>query len=250
MLNLLAGMVVAFAMYSKIPMPHLNWNERNMRYAMCYFPMIGAVIGLVMNLWFRLAEYAGYGVIFRTGVLILIPVLISGGIHLDGLLDTADALSSWKSMEEKLEILKDSNSGAFAIITGICYFILDFCVFTECDADDLKIIGLSFVLSRALSAFAVVKFRKAKNTGLLRAFSDAAVGNRVALVSAIWAVVIVCAAIALDPRRGIMMTVCTAAVYWFYRHMSYKKFGGITGDLAGWFVQICELAVAIGVILI
>ena len=46
---------------------------------------------------------------------ILIPVLITGGIHLDGLLDTADALSSYKTKEEKLEILKDSHAGAFAL---------------------------------------------------------------------------------------------------------------------------------------
>ena len=54
----------------------------------------------------------------------MIPIIITGGIHLDGLLDTADALSSYKSMEEKLEILKDSHTGAFAIIVGGAWFIL------------------------------------------------------------------------------------------------------------------------------
>lgn len=66
-----------------------------------------------------------------TAVLILIPVLITGGIHLDGLLDTADALSSYKTKEEKLEILKDSHAGAFAIIIGICWFVLDFGIYSR-----------------------------------------------------------------------------------------------------------------------
>lgn len=52
------------------------------------------------------------------------PGSVTGGIHLDGLLDTADALSSYKTKEEKLEILKDSHAGAFAIIIGICWFVL------------------------------------------------------------------------------------------------------------------------------
>ena len=107
---LLQGFIVAFSMYSKIPMPRVQWTEKNMKYCFCFFPLIGAVIGLAQNLWFHLAVYAGFGVNFRTAVLILIPVAVTGGIHLDGLLDTADALSSYKTMEEKLEILKDSHA--------------------------------------------------------------------------------------------------------------------------------------------
>ena len=58
-------------------------------------------------------------------VFVLIPpVLVTGGIHLDGFLDTADALSSWQPWEKKLEILKDSHAGAFAIIMGCAYFAL------------------------------------------------------------------------------------------------------------------------------
>ena len=54
---------------------------------------------------------------------VLIPVLVTGGIHLDGLLDTADALSSWQTRERRLEILKDSHAGAFAIIVCCGYFL-------------------------------------------------------------------------------------------------------------------------------
>ncbi len=48
----------------------------------------------------------------RASVAVLIPVLVTGGIHLDGLLDTADALSSWQTRERRLEILKDSPRGS------------------------------------------------------------------------------------------------------------------------------------------
>ncbi|MDD3797349.1 MAG: adenosylcobinamide-GDP ribazoletransferase, partial [Lachnospiraceae bacterium] len=182
MKDFLMGFVVAFSMYSKIPMPRLEWTSRNMKYCMCFFPLIGLVIGALDIAWYQLAVYLGFGQIFRTAVLILIPVIVTGGIHLDGLLDTADALSSYKPMEEKLLILKDSHAGAFAIIVGIFYFVLSFGVFSEVTLQKLYVIGAGFVLSRAFSGLGLVSLKKAKNTGLLAAFSDAAANQKVAAV--------------------------------------------------------------------
>ena len=58
----------------------------------------------------------------------LIPFFVTGGIHLDGMLDTADALSSWRPMERRIEILKDSHAGAFAILICVVYFFLLYAV--------------------------------------------------------------------------------------------------------------------------
>ena len=55
---------------------------------------------------------------FLAVILTVIPVFVTGGIHVDGLLDTSDALSSWQERTRRLEILKDSHAGAFAIITA------------------------------------------------------------------------------------------------------------------------------------
>ena len=125
MKNIGRSLCVAFSMYSKIPVPQVEWTRESMKYCICFFPAVGAVIGAVTLIWNDLAGSILSGSPLFTAVLILIPVLISGGIHLDGLLDTADALSSYKSKDEKLEILKDSHAGAFAIIVGICWFVLD-----------------------------------------------------------------------------------------------------------------------------
>lgn len=250
MIDFFKGFVVVFSMYSKIPMPRIEWTEKNRKYCFCFFPLIGLVIGGVMNLWYRLAVYAGFGVNFRTAVLILIPVVISGGIHLDGLLDSADALSSYKSQEEKLEILKDSHAGAFAIIVGISYFILSFGVFSEVTEEKLLVIGLGFMLSRAFSGFGLVKLKKAKNTGLLRSFSDAAANRVVMITMVIYIVGTVLLMMGLNFRYGAAELVLALLVFCWYRSMSYRKFGGITGDLAGCFLQICELVTALGVILL
>ena len=132
--------LIAFSMYSKIPMPQCEWNEENMAYAMCFFPWIGVAIGGVTWLWGTFGTYLGLSSAFYTVILTLIPWFLTGGIHLDGLLDTADAMSSWQERERRLEILKDSNSGAFAVITCAVYFyVLLWCIQPDqcpCPGDD------------------------------------------------------------------------------------------------------------------
>ena len=111
---------IAFSMYSKIPVPQSEWTKENMRYVMCFLPIIGAVIGGLVYGWALLASVLGIvgETSFYTAVMILIPVAVTGGIHLDGFLDTSDALSSWQTQEKRLEILKDSRAGAFAVLMG------------------------------------------------------------------------------------------------------------------------------------
>ena len=174
--------------------------------------------------------------------------LITGGIHLDGLLDTADALSSYKTKEEKLEILKDSHAGAFAIIIGICWFVLDFGIYSEADAHTIGLLAIGFVISRTLSGLSLVSFRMAKNTGLAATFSDMALKSRVRIVMICYLIVCAGLLLYLDPLYGTAELIGALLVFFWYRHLSYEKFGGITGDLAGFFLQNCELFMAVCVI--
>lgn len=247
-MNIIRSFFIAFSMYSKIPMPRTEWTKEAMKYSMCFFPLIGVVIGGLVLLWNWLAGGIGAGNTLFAAVLVLIPVLVTGGIHLDGLLDTADALSSYKPMEEKLEILKDSHAGAFAIIIGIAYFLLCFGICSEAVTESLQILAVGFVLSRALSGLGIVSFRMAKNTGLAATFSDMAVKNQVRVIMICYILLCGGTMLALNPILGTAGLLGAAAAFGYYRWMSYKKFGGITGDLAGFFLQICELAMAICVI--
>ena len=253
---------IAFSMYSKIPMPNSPWDKENMRYVMCFFPMVGLVIGALTVGWMALLpllhlDGGGFGV--GAVVLALIPVAVTGGIHLDGLLDTSDALGSWQEPERRLEILKDSCAGAFAVIMGCVYFSLTLGVYTTFQDTALAIwqegafsdmrslfqLACTYVFSRSLSGLAIVTRPMAKNTGLAAAFSDGAQKRTVA-VSMVCYLIVCCGAIlVLDPIPG---AVCLAAgflIYLYYCVMAKDKFGGITGDLAGWFVQVVELGMAL-----
>ena len=118
--------IIAFSMYSKIPMPKVSWSKDNMRYVMCFFPLVGTVIGGLVYLWSKISSSLPFSNVFHTVILILIPLIITGGIHMDGYLDTLDALSSYGSKEKKLEILKDPHTGAFALIHCVIYFFLTY----------------------------------------------------------------------------------------------------------------------------
>ena len=93
---------IAFAMFSKIPMPQAEWTKENMKYMFCFFPFIGTAIGALTLAASWAAGHLGLSVLFLSVILTVIPVLVTGGIHVDGLLDTADALSSWQERKRRL----------------------------------------------------------------------------------------------------------------------------------------------------
>ena len=158
---------VAFAMYSKIPMPRADWNKENMKYTFCFFPFIGLVIGALSYFagWLGMSFY--FNPTFISAILVLIPVFVTGGIHVDGLLDTSDALSSWQERERRLEILKDSHAGAFAVITASVYFLAWYGAYSQLwvNVAALKIMALGFMVSRCFSGISVMTFPKARKDG-------------------------------------------------------------------------------------
>jgi adenosylcobinamide-GDP ribazoletransferase len=239
--------VIAFAMYSKIPMPRVDWNKDNMRYVMCFFPVIGVVIGGIVYWWSELAKICSVGIGFQAAIYILLPIVITGGIHMDGLLDTSDALSSYQTREKKLEIMKDSHAGAFAVIVCACYFLLSYGIWQEINTSAIPILAIGFVLSRALSGLSIVTFPIAKNSGLASMFAEEAKKKVTLVVMLLY--IILCSSLMLwiNFKLGAICIVTAGLVFVYYRYMSVKQFGGITGDVAGYFLQVVELAMAITV---
>lgn len=247
-MSIINSFFIALSMYSRIPVPRVDWEKENMRYAMCFFPMIGVVIGAVMYLAGWLLDKTSVGGLFRGVVFTLIPIIITGGIHMDGFMDTMDALGSWGDREKKLEILKDSHAGAFAILGMGCYLMWSVAVWSELPAEVLRVCGVSFVLSRALSGFSVVTFPAAKNSGLLKMFQDGAQKKVVRITMCLYvaAAVIMMAVMNARAMTGAVTGVMIAFLY--YIVVSRKQFGGVTGDLAGFFLETAELAMFTGIL--
>ena len=237
------SLIVAFAMYSKIPMPNIEWSKENMKYPLCFFPLVGAVIGAILCGWRIAYPYLCNGNFLPAVVFVIVPVIVSGGIHVDGYIDTVDAICSHKPMERKLEILKDTHTGAFAIIMTLAYFLIALGVWSEMPIDAVPVLAVGFVMSRALSGLAIVIFPHAKTSKLLAAFADGANKKIVGITMVVY--VIVCGALMcyLQPLYGSIAILGAALSFGYYYYTAKKHFGGITGDVAGYFVQVCELII-------
>lgn len=247
---LVESMIIAFSMYSKIPMPKIEWHEENMKYAFCFFPMVGVVIGLVVYGIGQLGLELKIGKVLFAAIMSVIPVLITGGIHLDGFLDTMDAISSYGDREKRLAILKDSNSGAFAIIGGLVYFMLCLGFWSEIRKEVLAPLAVGYALSRTLSGLSLVTFPLARNTGLAATFQKGAHRKRCQLVMVIYLVIELGLLLYMSPLVGESLLIGALLTFVYHYYICKKHFGGITGDLAGYFLQICELVmlgVAVGV---
>ena len=249
--NVLQGLLLALSSFSKIPMPQIEWREENMRYMMCFFPVVGLAIGLVLALWTWLTQAVGFGpVLFGAGVALL-PIAVSGGIHLDGFCDVVDAQSSHAEPARKREILKDPHSGAFAAIAVAAYIVAYAAVAGELTVSwrVAVLLTMMHVASRCMSGIATVAFPTSSSKGMLSMFHESARGKQILLILAIE--LVICGVVTMTTclPAGIMLLVglaCLALLHPFAK----SQFGGMSGDLAGFFLQTAELAMLVAIVVV
>lgn len=240
-MRLMQSFIIAFSTYSRIPMPKAVWSDENRRYSMCFFPLIGVAIGLVLAAWLWICNCLNAGAFLQGSVAALLPVLVTGGIHMDGFMDTMDAVASWQSRERRLEILKDSHTGAFAVIGCEGYLLLSAGLYSELRLCDAWTMICVFVLSRSLSALTLNHLPKANPGGMLSGFADAAKKRAVDAACGGYALICALMLMIFHGWIGVGTVLAAGGCLAYYRYFAMKHFGGVTGDLAGWFVEIMEL---------
>lgn len=244
------SLISAFLMYARIPMPQIEWKEENRRYALGWFPLIGAVIGGLHLLWRILCTRFGIGQMLFAAGAVLLPVLITGGIHLDGFCDVTDARASCADREKRLQIMSDPHIGSFAVMRVCLYLILQTALFTQ--ISDLRssiVIACGYVLSRSCSALSAITFRCAKKTGTLQDFVKPSHRSVTLVMDGMFAAFALSVMLTANRIQGCAAFGCALLSFLYYRHIAYKEFGGTTGDLCGWFLQLCEIAMLTAVVL-
>lgn len=240
-MQIIKAIIIAFSMYSQIPMPQFEWKDEDMKYMLCFFPWVGIITGVCVYFWKIICAGLEIGVLCYTTVGMAIPLLITGGFHVDGFMDTMDAFHSYRPKEEKLMILKDSHIGAFAVIMLVLYGLVYAGAFSEIQCNNLlKIVCAGFWLSRVLSGISVVTFPTAKKEGMLYLSADSSQKNIVRGTLYLQGIMCIGFMLWCSLYAGgiaVATALCTF-VYYYYR--CQKELGGITGDTAGWFVLICE----------
>lgn len=242
------SLMVALSTYSIIPMPQFEWNEKNMKYAICFFPVVGVFCGVLIWLLGRLGAIFNVSNLFVALVATCIPLLVSGGIHMDGFMDTVDALSSHQTREKKLEILSDPHIGAFAVIYCGVYLLLNVTFLYEIySLGYLFLICPMYVLSRCISSLCAVNLPNAKNKGMLSSYTKDTKRKTVNIVMVLLAVVSVTTILLISPVVGGISLAIGLLWTFLYCRIVKKQFGGVTGDTAGFFLQVFELCFLFGV---
>lgn len=230
-------------MYSRIPMPHFEWASDDMKYHLIFFPWVGAVIGVLEYALYYLYEKYQYPHLALAALALAIPLVVTGGFHLDGYMDVTDALSSWQTKEKRLEIMKDPHIGAFSVINLVTLGLIMFAAILMMTKEAFITWCFSFFVVRCLSGICVVRGKKAKEDGLLHTEAKTASDNIVFIALIVELIACFVYAFYVNPYPTIALIVVSFLSTVGYIRMAYKNFGGITGDLAGWFVVNTEMLI-------
>lgn len=228
-------------------------TEEEMAKSALYFPVVGIVQGLIAagssSLFLILfpAEIAG-------ALVIVLMTLINGGFHLDGLMDTADALAVKSSgnteadREKRLSVMKDSRSGAIGVVAVVILLLLKYECIVSLLTTDVQLVFFMPVMPKWAMVLSLYYGKPARNHGLGKIFADG-LGRRelagAALFLAVSLIFFHTAAGAYLPGNGyllygILVTAVSAfslmSVFFFS-----NRFGGITGDTLGATGEVSEI---------
>ncbi len=195
--------------------------------AVACYPLVGAAVGALQALsgW----GWQQIGLPWPGVVAVLIGVLATGALHLDGVMDAADGLWGGVTPEERLRIMRDERVGAFGVLAALFVVLLKVSLYTPRGA------WLAPVLGRWAVALAVVRYPYARQHGLGRALKEHARGRQ-----ALWATLFT--ALLVLPWDGAGAWALAAGAAWLTARYALQRLPGLTGDIYGALVEVAEIA--------
>jgi adenosylcobinamide-GDP ribazoletransferase len=238
---------VALRFLTRMPVRHgAPWRDGALAASVAAFPLVGALVGAAGALVFALASWLGLPPPLAALLAVAAQILLTGGLHEDGLADLADGFGGGRTRADKLRIMRDSRLGSFGALALILALLARIAALTALAAPALAgaaLIGAAAV-SRAGLAAVMASLPRARDDGLaagagrphpLRA--AAAAGIAALLAFAVLAPGM--AAAGLVAASGALLIVALLA-----RH----QIGGYTGDVLGAAQQLAEIAFLLGTV--
>ncbi len=249
-MRLIRAVILAFSTYTRLPTPKVKWDDDAMKLAIALLPLAGVLIGGAIWGWQLICRYFEISAVLFAAVAVVLPVVITGGIHMDGYCDTSDALASLQDKERGLEILKDSHIGAFALIRFSTHLLFSFGLLYELFLRGYDHgIGFLYILSRCFAAYSAITMPNARKDGMLVAFTAKADRRSAGIILALLTTVAAAGWIWYTFPDGLAgIALCLPVTLW-YRSIARKRFGGVTGDTTGYYLQITELTMLAGLLL-
>ena len=229
------------SMFCSIPVPQI-WDEKAKDKMLLFLPIVGLEIGAIWALLAWACNFLNLPALVTGLILCAYPFLITGFLHLDGYMDVTDAVKSWRDLERRREILKDSHVGSFAVIGIVLLLVAQFAVFASAPVDTNYLI-LIFIpaVSRCCSALAVMGLKPMSTSQ----YADQRKSKSHMVVLTIMLVVFLAAGFLLCGKYGFAL-IGGIVGYALALHRGYKSLEGMNGDISGYALTIGELcAVAV-----
>ena len=233
------AMLMSFTMFCAIPSPFHKWDEEARPYMTLFLPLVGAFIGGLWGLAAFLGRHFGLPVLLGAALLTALPILLSGGMHMDGYMDVTDAVRSYRDLEERRRILKDPHTGSFATLFAVLLLLCEAGAFAavrpEAPAFALVLIP---VTSRALSGLFVTLLRPMSSSEYAGTYRQGVKKGHI-VVFFLW----LAAAAALGAvflGRYVFVMLGVAVGYLWKLFGAVRSLDGMSGDIAGYALSFGE----------
>jgi len=235
------GLIFALQFLTIIPIKtKKSIEESNIPQSIIFFPLVGLLLGLVLVSANTLCIHLSLNRFLTDAILITSLIILTGGLHLDGLADTVDALSSNKNRAEMLKIMRDSTIGTMGALSLIVVILLKLSLLYSINPKFVNIsLFLMCVLSRYSLVFPMFLFPYARQEGKARAFIDGSNLKKFILTGLI---ALACSILFLDLKGIIPFILVMIFAFLIGKHIS-SKINGITGDTLGAINELTEVLV-------
>ncbi len=210
-----------------------------------FFPLIGLLLGIIAASLAWCWVYL-FGSLISAVLIVISYIVLSGGLHLDGLADTADGFLSIRDRERMLEIMKDSRSGAMAVIVIVCVLVIKAAAIASVPMDILlRSVVLIPVAGRCamMVGLSILPYARSED-GLGAMFGT---GKRVSdLVAGIAAAVLI--GWLLLGMVGVFASTAALLGAFIFSFYCRKKIGGFTGDTLGATCELAEVIVPLAIV--
>ena len=225
------------SMFCAIPAPQV-WNEKAKDKMLLFLPIVGLEIGAIWAAIAWVCRLLNLPTMIMALILSAYPYIITGFLHLDGYMDVTDAVKSWRDLERRREILKDSHVGSFAVIGIVLLMIAQFAVFASAP-EDANYLILIFVptVSRCCSALAVTGLKPMSTSQ----YADQRKPKSHMVVLTIMLCVFLVAGFLLCGKFGVAL-IGGLIGYGLALLRAYKSLEGMNGDISGYALTIGELS--------
>lgn len=217
--------------------PETEWSSERFGRSVRYFPMVGAVIGLMLvGGYLLLSPWLPSHLL--AALLIIGSIVLTGGLHCDGFMDTMDGLFSGRSPERMLEIMKDSRVGANGVVAFVCLILLKWSIFLDFPAATLPYaLFAGPVIGRIAMVAAITAFPYARPQGIGKLFAEFAGGSTLVIAGVSGGAMLIMSGwvVLAAGLIGLMIGL-------LFARFASKRLGGLTGDLYGAVTEITELS--------